>query len=828
MSNNTNTQPNERIQVLSCYGAIFGSLIFITINFTLTILAYIGIFCWANRYTKLSKDKIYKAHFQEIESYLGAAAIAVLVLGLIIFLFNLWDSTLSTIIQFGAGVFLFAFIGKFYIHLAIRTFKAYHSTAPDKKVLFDGKYDENLGYIDRKKKYKWLKVIIAIDVIYLLCEIGLNTSIAGVSSGLVLNQDTIDKVEFYGRTLSGIGLGLFIASFAIPVKLSQSQKWVRLFVILTISVPVMHKLQDILVEGIVSANQDKANLANMVVDVRDYGINFPQHFNLLKNATPEGETAPSYSDTLTILSYFPFTRISATEAHEESFRKPDNLKWVDPILKRRLERSQKDLYQAVNQYLKLVQFNVDVHNAMVKHKLPFNLALEAHLIYRAVRQAEQTFMDGPYKRMQSEIESVAEKRYRGSRVRKKNLRDIYRDYRIGKQKGKLNSKGIYGLKFLRRNMAINLNWIFSPKPKEITYFDNIRLFELCDSNKRCPGDDDWDYTLALKYIEKQIASSETPWEKSYVQQETGIPYGLTDPRDLSRYTAFFDETQNAIIERLGFRPLIEPSDLSREYEYGKRQLKLNDVINAYSQADTKYAYLLKHLTSKQVKERESALNDVQLVFRTRPDGKSLPFNNTMFSSQVSVRDVMGIEEVKDDLRHIMGDFYFHIDSTSLRESEFEKILNEKIDYLVVQKQVLYAWNVSSDNKEKSDLYLKTVFVPPIALGFSLFFIFVTLIRVIGYPFELKAIKRNEAKHLMKSSAVKSVLALSFILLFTVIGINKPYADQLVGGSEYFTTATGRLVGFCFLGAQSFVLTSTAHLFEKQVVEIIDHPEGKIW
>ncbi len=833
MSNNTNTQPNERLQVLSCYGAIFGSLILIKIHFALTILAYIGIYSWANRCMTLSKDKVYKAHFQEIDTYLGGGAIVVPALGLIIFLFNLWESTLSTIIQFGVGFFLFVIIGTVYINLAIRTFKAYHSTAPDKKVLFDGKYDENLGYIDRKKKYKWLKVIIAIDVIYLLCEIGLNTSIAGVSSGLVLNQDTIDKVEFYGRTLSGIGLGLFIASFAIPVKLSQSQKWVRLFVILTISVPVMHKLQDILVEGIVSANQDKANLANLVVDVRDYGINFPQHFNLLKKATPEGETAPSYSDTLTILSYFPFTRISATEAYEESLRTPANLGWVDPILKRRLEHSQKDLYQAVNQYIKLVQFNVEVHNTMVKHKLPFNLALEAHLMYQAVRQAERTFMDGPYKRMQSEIESVAKKRYRGSRVRKQNLRNIYSYYKTGKQKGKLNTKGMYNLDYLRSQMAMNLNWIFNPNRKDINYFDNIRLFELCDSNKLCPGDDDWDYTLALKHIEKKYIEIKAtramyPSEMPYVQQETGFPYGLSDSKDLSRYDTFFNETQNAIIEGLGFRPLVRPYELRSEYEYGDRQMEVKDVIKAYSKAYNRYSDVTKYWTSQEMKGRDTALNNTQLVFRSRLDGKSLPFNKSIFRSQVSSKAVMGIKEVRDNLRHIMGDFYFDIDSTSLRESEFENILNEKIEYLVVQKQVLYAWNVSSDNKEKSDLYLKTVFVPPIALGFSLFFIFVTLIRVIGYPLELKAIKRNEAKHLMKSSAVKSVLALSFVLLFTVIGISKPYSGQLTQSSEYFSTTTGRLVGLCFLGAQSFVLASTSHLFEQQIVEMIDHPEGKIW
>lgn len=108
--------------------------------------------------------------------------------------------------------------------------------------------------------YVWpLAVLLLLQVAYLIAEIAFNASLLNVASGAAGNPDSIDSLEVFGRVISGIGLGLLIFS-SVFSRHSWSRKkvgWIIFVmvaygsVIFPVSIYTMWHLQAYLVDDVV-------------------------------------------------------------------------------------------------------------------------------------------------------------------------------------------------------------------------------------------------------------------------------------------------------------------------------------------------------------------------------------------------------------------------------------------------------------------------------------------------------------------------------------------------------------------------------------------------
>lgn len=809
-------QLSEKRQVLIAYAVAIGLIGFSVVSLALSACFMVGFYGYIGRLTTRSKEFKLKKHLENLQTQSGALLVTGVAPYYLARLFGYWESGFSLLLQFVLYVGAFLFTCTLVLQIFQGMFRAYNNTAHDQKVELNGSYQDHLTTDSRAKKLQWLKVIIVIDVLYLLFEIIFNANIAGVSSGLVLSQETFDDVEFFGRTLSGVGLGLMIASLAIPVQLELGKKFSRLALILICSVPAAHIIQNFLVELVVQGNKDKANLAHLMIEQRDFAIQFPERYIPLKEIN-QSRDYNHEMDTLTYLAFQPFARMGFKPEAEAYVRKQKSLHWVDDLTRARFKQNEQQMYQALNDYLKLVEFNVAVHNDMLRYKLPsFNHALELRLVFEGLKEAERTFYNGGYQSLEYQVEQAAQKRYQKSRVRKKNLRDNYATYRWSKKKGRLKSRGIYGLEYLKRSNGINLNWIFTQDPKRLTYFNTAPFLGMCDSDNYCPGDEDWDYTIALKHIEKVSRSDRAKWGESYAHQKTGFPYGLGSPRDLSRYPKFIYRVEGLITQGLGFEPLVPLSDIMN---YQEQMISFNDILSEYRNPKRKQS-------TSESKKRLAALNGQTVIFRSDPSGRKLPFNNAMFRKQVTTQKVLKLAAVQNTIKKIMGDYYAPIYTTKLTETQFKRLVESKMKSVVKRKVSHFAYSKSLSNEERAERYLKAAYVPPIALGFSLVFIFVTLVRVAGYPFELKAIAQNQKLHVVKSRYLKIGLVSSIVVLFIAIGMSKDYSRNLMKGSSYFSGLSSKFVGYWIVGAQSTMLKVSHPFMQSSLADMYDHPSMK--
>jgi len=106
----------------------------------------------------------------------------------------------------------------------------------------------------------FLGLLLAIEIAYVLVEFSFNAAILNVASGAAPGGiHAIDHLEFFGRALSGIGLGLFIFTATMLARAKAPGMIAQLLVAALIfppSIVGMGKLQTWLVYDLIPAQSD--------------------------------------------------------------------------------------------------------------------------------------------------------------------------------------------------------------------------------------------------------------------------------------------------------------------------------------------------------------------------------------------------------------------------------------------------------------------------------------------------------------------------------------------------------------------------------------------
>lgn len=145
------------------------------------------------------------------------------------------------------------------------------------KLLFIGTVNMDLlrKIFIKKEKYYLAKgmiiLLFTVDILYIISELVLSGTLFHISTGATISNTPLVKLEAVARTLSGIGLGLFIFSVLRTPKRGIKQ-FIMLILCITVSIPAMHFTQKGLVSKIVElkSSPSEINKAQLAINYRDF------------------------------------------------------------------------------------------------------------------------------------------------------------------------------------------------------------------------------------------------------------------------------------------------------------------------------------------------------------------------------------------------------------------------------------------------------------------------------------------------------------------------------------------------------------------------------
>lgn len=124
--------------------------------------------------------------------------------------------------------------------------------------------DREAGKFDPQWK-RWILIILALEVVYILLEFGFNAALLNVASGLFTDPDALDTIEGIGRTLSGVGLGFLIYGlYAMKFRTKDFDKVHEigaLCCIMPMAIAAMFIIQEIIIEGVVHNTTSEERLS---------------------------------------------------------------------------------------------------------------------------------------------------------------------------------------------------------------------------------------------------------------------------------------------------------------------------------------------------------------------------------------------------------------------------------------------------------------------------------------------------------------------------------------------------------------------------------------
>ncbi|MGF1719541.1 hypothetical protein L4D20_05765 [Vibrio kyushuensis] len=173
-----------------------------------------------------------------------------------------------------------------------------------KLVAIIGLYSLISGRVLMNQSRTWMKILLCIDIAYLIAELGFNAALLNVTGYLVTTDSALDSIETTGRTLSGIGLGLLIVNFLALKQRSISARLLIMFSITSVTVPFMFWAQSTLIDNVIIANASDEQRAKATKSV------FFQELLAVAELADEGRfpysTAnPDSPMSLTFVSAFP-------------------------------------------------------------------------------------------------------------------------------------------------------------------------------------------------------------------------------------------------------------------------------------------------------------------------------------------------------------------------------------------------------------------------------------------------------------------------------------------------------------------------------------------
>ena len=158
-----------------------------------------------------------------------------------------------------------------------------------------------------------------IPVVYLVLELGFNHRLVGIAT-TAFDQDTISGLEFWGRVISGVGLGLFVFRLALRTEVPRGR---LLLISLTTGLLVMWNLQAMLADYLVRSATEEDKSAALVL----HQVSPRVPSDEIKTLRGESITSPGMSrfETNSMLILFP-----AASLHVES-RSNQLSSWITQI-----------------------------------------------------------------------------------------------------------------------------------------------------------------------------------------------------------------------------------------------------------------------------------------------------------------------------------------------------------------------------------------------------------------------------------------------------------------------------------------------------------------
>lgn len=159
----------------------------------------------------------------------------------------------------------------------------------------------------KKQQIIWLVFLLAIELTYVLVELGFNSALLNLSGGLATGDSAADTVEVVGRTLSGIGFGLVVFSlFRLGKGVGTFKRDFPIFAIaIIISTPVMYIGQDLYINTWVidkTTGEDRHSAHKLLVfkdAVREGNLRFGD--SGISNETSTGAAQLTYLSILPAL-----------------------------------------------------------------------------------------------------------------------------------------------------------------------------------------------------------------------------------------------------------------------------------------------------------------------------------------------------------------------------------------------------------------------------------------------------------------------------------------------------------------------------------------------
>jgi hypothetical protein len=585
--------------------------------------------------------------------------------------------------------------------------------------------------MDNKKKF--ILVLITLDLIYLFFEVALNASVLELASGLVITQDKIDTIESFGRTLSGVGLALTIFSF---VKLPQGAfaKAGTLALICLFSIPFMHQIQNYIVDEIIVAKSTPESRGNaeLIVTYRD-GMTLG--VSDLGDAIPFNKSEPTQPEELAMTSIF---ALSIFNDHSAKILRKD-YEYFSEIKMSESTDTLKRLYPHYKELSDSLKKAMEVNNSIVGGN-----STQSPEVRIAVNE---TF---------NELKSVAEKTYPEIKKVEKEAFEVLIS-RLSDDKAiaymfKSCFSG-YGSSCNRISRRIRHAANTESIVKHGDVRENIRQVYCKD---RCPRN--------KKEFARKILLEDKNVYSAFRDKYGFLPLRSRNLEEYMGSGHFFDITSDDVADKLNihftaFTGVFCSRNNTGGYGKGYSEIKrcLGEVI-------------------VENKALVPNIDDYELPSFLKGDFR------------YSERTLLKHKEVVSLYKELMSHYYIPISSLNMSESEFVAMFNSSRNKAYASNNIenLAASNQrdfreGGDREREGELYIKALYVPPIALFFSLFFTLATVARVSGRFYTLAYFGQpNTAK---RSKWVSALMLCTVIFIPLCIMDNKFTSDESIARLE---------------------------------------------
>lgn len=276
---------------------------------------------------------------------------------------------------------------------------------------------------ERKKKHiRWLQIMLFIEIIYVIFELGFNASLFNATGGAVSSLDAILKIENSGRLISSFGFGLVVFAYMRRKKVMAtfSTEIRPLLITLVLAVPFFFVFQFVVMKMIFVESASPKELQ------ASYRAKIYQEMivhGLAPSALPYGDGYRSDPEHMAIFSLIPLSGIHSEKVQDYIIKNADRAAFAplyyaaEPLLDRHYDTYTKisDKMREFHEvYYETYRDNSEVRNQVNKatnklwakvdseSKVAYNKYLDAYRKYQNVaqkgsrfgaRQAKKTFFN---------------------------------------------------------------------------------------------------------------------------------------------------------------------------------------------------------------------------------------------------------------------------------------------------------------------------------------------------------------------------------------------------------------------------------------------------